>query len=84
VRKSIDPGQSNIPSQNSRRREYEGPQSPLLQFHEDGRDDCRLGRADAESHNRLSPGTQRSAILRKARQNETAAHLSEWLMLPSK
>jgi hypothetical protein len=31
---------------------------------------------------RLPPGPQRDALLRKARQMETASHISEWLSSP--
>jgi hypothetical protein len=36
-------------------------------------------RAEARS---LPPGHRREMLLRKARQNETASHLTEWLSLP--
>ena len=31
----------------------------------------------------LPPGAEKEALLRRARRNEAAAHMSEWLRLPS-
>lgn len=31
---------------------------------------------------RLPPGVERERLLRKARQNETASHISDWLRSP--
>jgi len=36
-------------------------------------------RSDAE---KLSPGTERDELIRKARQAETASHVNEWLSSP--
>ena len=35
-----------------------------------------------EEATRLPPGVERERLLRKARQDETAAHMSEWLLSP--
>jgi hypothetical protein len=42
-------------------------------------DEAQALRKQAES---LPPGPDREALLRKARQDETAAHLAEWLSSP--
>ncbi len=47
--------------------------------------DERLQRAAGEAREaagKLPDGQQRDALLRKARQAETAAHLNEWLSFP--
>lgn len=47
--------------------------------------DERLQRAADEAREaakRLPQGHERDALLRKARQSETAAHINEWLMSP--
>ena len=35
-----------------------------------------------EQARKLKPGTERERLLRKARQTETAAHISEWINSP--
>ena len=35
-----------------------------------------------EEAKRLPPGPEREALLRKARQDETASHMTEWLTSP--
>ena len=42
-------------------------------------DEANQLRAEAK---KLPPGSTREALLRKARQNETAAHIFEWLSSP--
>ena len=42
-------------------------------------DEANQLRAEAK---KLPPGSTREVLLRKARQNETAAHISEWLSSP--
>jgi hypothetical protein len=42
-------------------------------------DEAQALRKQAES---LPPGPDREALLRKARQDETTAHLTEWLSSP--
>jgi hypothetical protein len=42
----------------------------------------RMAGEAREAAGRLPDGQQRDALLRKARQAETAAHLNEWLSSP--
>jgi hypothetical protein len=42
----------------------------------------RMAGEAREAAERLPDGQQRDALLRKARQAETAAHLNEWLSSP--
>jgi hypothetical protein len=42
-------------------------------------DEAKQLREEAEQ---LPPGFEREALLRKARQDETAAHITEWLTSP--
>jgi hypothetical protein len=49
--------------------------SPELRLEEDAQQ-------VAERAKRLPPGKERDALLKKARMDEVAAHLSEWLSSP--
>jgi hypothetical protein len=42
-------------------------------------DEARRSRAEAE---KLPPGSERDALLKKARQANTAAHLTDWVESP--
>jgi hypothetical protein len=51
----------------------------ILTFPERLDQEVRRLQTEAE---KLPPGDERDALLRKARQAETAAHISEWLASP--